>query len=98
MAQEPIVSPDDYAAILAQLLKEKQKQAPIWYQLRAAARALEKAAELMGGDAARDLGSGKVSLEVPCRKCGRILIIERLATDFSPIEKTCSCGYKLYIR
>ena len=89
---------DEYSALIGELLRQKQQQAPVWYQLRAVGLALAKAAESMGGAAARDLGTGPVSVDVPCPKCGARLLIQRTASDFGPIEQMCKCGYRLYIK
>jgi hypothetical protein len=86
-----------YAPIIREMLREKQKQAPAWYQLRCVALALAKVAETMGGEAARDLGSGPVSLSVPCPACNKMIEIRRKVNDFGAIRETCRCGHSLFI-
>lgn len=91
------MNPDVYALFIKELLRQKQKEAPAWYQLRCVGLALVRAAETVGGDAAKDLGSYPVSINVPCRSCGKLLTIERRINDFGPITYECECGTKLNI-
>jgi hypothetical protein len=88
----------DYSDIVRLLLQDKQDQAAVWYQLRAAGLALVKAAEQMGGPAARDLGTGPIVLHVPCPRCKSILHIQRGVTDIGGFTKTCTCGYELVVK
>ena len=88
----------EYGDIVRMLLKERQEQAAVWYQLRSAGLALVKAAEQMGGPAARDLGTGPIVLHVPCPKCKAMLHIQRGATDIGGFTKTCTCGYELVVK
>ena len=91
------MEPTPYAPMIREMLREKQKQAPAWYQLRCVALALVKVAETMGGESARDLGSGPVSVSVPCPECSRVVEIRRKINDFGPIQESCRCGHKLFI-
>jgi len=88
----------EYDALLRELIKQKQQEAPAWYQLRSVGLALVKVAEIMAGTAARDLGTGCIEVDIPCKKCGEIIHIKRGVTDLGSFTARCKCGYEWTIR